>query len=69
MKIIEITNGLLLTLTNEEADLMKKFQSLTPIKSSVLSERQQYIANALIKKELMIAFTRDGSTYYAKSSS
>jgi hypothetical protein len=68
MKIIEITNGLLLTLTNEEADLMKGFRKLSSIESSELSERQQYIADALIKKELLITFTRDRKTYYAKSS-
>ena len=69
MKIIEITNGLLLPLTNEEAALIKKFQGLSAIGCSDLSERQQHIAETLIKKELMISFIRDGRTYYAKSSS
>ncbi|CAB4129673.1 hypothetical protein UFOVP116_77 [uncultured Caudovirales phage] len=69
MKIIEITNGLLYTLTNEEAAVLRQFSNFEPCLATSLSDRQQYISENLVRKELLITFTRNGKTYYAKASS
>lgn len=68
MRIIEITNGLLYTLTNEEAHVLRQFTALQPKLASTLSERNQYIAENLVRKELLVMFQRNGKTYYANAS-
>ena len=66
MKIVELTNKLLLTITNEEAELMEKFISEETIAKRDLDEREQVIANQLTTKDVLLRTNEAGKTYYKK---
>ncbi len=54
MKIIEITERLSIAITNEEADLLQKFEEQTPVMAKRdMDERQQLIANQLVMKDIL----------------
>jgi len=65
MKIIELTNKVLLPLTNEETSLLEKFES-TSIAKSQLSEREQVIANQLTVKDVLVRTHEEGKIHYKK---
>jgi hypothetical protein len=66
MKIVELTNKLLLTITNEEAELMEKFISEETIAKRDLDEREQVIANQLTTKDVLLRTNEAGKIYYKK---
>jgi hypothetical protein len=66
MKIVELTNNLLLTITNEEHELLERFVGDTPIAKSHLDEREQLLANNLTVKDVLIRNNTDGKIYYKK---
>lgn len=67
MKIIELTRNLNIAITNEEADLLAKFDDETPsMAKRELSERQQVIANNLVNKDLLLRRNEDGRIIYKK---
>lgn len=65
MKILELTNKILLPITNEEADLLAKFGT-EPMAKSQLEEREQLLANQLTVKDLLLRTNQDGKIYYSK---
>lgn len=67
MKIIEIMGGLQLPITNEEVDLLNKFDTKDSIvgKNS-LTEREQMLANQLVNKGVLIRKNQDGKINYRK---
>lgn len=65
MKIVELTNKILLPLTNEENDLLKKFSS-DVIAKHALTEREQILANQLTVKDVLLRTNNDGKIYYKK---
>lgn len=65
MKIVELTNKLLLPITNEEKDLLEKFSD-QPIAKSQLDEREQMIANHLTVKDVLLRSNDQGKIYYKK---
>lgn len=67
MKIVEFTNGLQLPITNEEADMLGKFDDTEQIvlKNS-LSDREQVIANQLVNKGVLVRRNQDGKIQYRK---
>ena len=65
MKIVELTNKILLPITNEEHDLLKKFSG-DPIAKNQLDEREQVIANSLTVKDVLLRSNNDGKIYYKK---
>jgi hypothetical protein len=65
MKIVELTNKLLLPITNEEQDLLKKFGD-DSISKSQLDEREQILANGLTVKDVLFRTNQDGKIYYKK---
>jgi hypothetical protein len=65
MRIIELTTGLLLPLTNEEVDLLRKFDD-NPIKKAHLNEREQYIANRLVERDVLMRQNENGKIIYYK---
>jgi hypothetical protein len=65
MKIIELTNKLLMPITNEEHDLLAKFSD-GPVAKSQLEEREQLLANQLTVKDVLLRTTEDGKIYYKK---
>jgi|688.fasta_scaffold466088_2 hypothetical protein len=66
MKIIEVTQGLLLPLTNEEADLLLKFRDGNSVSRKDLTERQIEIANHLVVKDVLLRINQDGRINYSK---
>ena len=66
MKIVELTNKLLLPVTNEEHELLERFIGDIPIAKSHLDEREQLLANNLTVKDVLLRTTNDGKIYYKK---
>jgi hypothetical protein len=66
MKIVELTNNLLLPITNEEHELLAHFEGSDPVAKSQLDERQQLIANQLTVKDVLLRTNEDGKIYYKK---
>jgi hypothetical protein len=65
MKIIELTNKLLLPITNEENTLLKKFSS-DQIAKQELSDREQILANQLTVKNVLLRINDNGKIHYKK---
>ena len=65
MKIVELTNKLLLPITNEESDLLAQFGD-DFIAKSQLNEREQLLANSLTIKDILFRTNQDGKIYYKK---
>lgn len=54
MKIIELTKNLNIAITNEEAEILQKFEEDTPVVAKRdLDEHQQMIANQLVNKDIL----------------
>ncbi len=66
MKIIELTNKILLPITNEERDLLDRFGD-EPVAKSQLDEREQVLANQLTVKDVLIRTNNDGKIFYKKT--
>ena len=66
MKIVELTNKLLLAITNEEQDLLEQFVDDTPIAKSQLDEREQLLAHNLTVKDVLLRTNNDDKIYYKK---
>lgn len=66
MKIVEILNGLQVPITNEEADILKKFNEAEVIPRSELDEREREVANSLVNKEVLNRRAKDGKVTYSK---
>jgi hypothetical protein len=66
MKIVELTNKLLLTITNEEHELLEQFTGDNTIAKSQLDEREQMIANQLTVKDVLLRTNEAGKIYYKK---
>lgn len=66
MKIVELTNKLLLAITNEEQELLERFVGDALIAKSHLDEREQLLANNLTVKDVLIRTNTDGKIYYKK---
>ena len=65
MKIVELTNKLLLAVTNEESELLERFGD-DPIAKNQLNEREQLLANNMTIKDVLIRTNTDGKIYYKK---
>lgn len=66
MRIIELTNNLTIPLSNEEIDLLDKFNNLTEISKSSLSQREQFLANQLVTKDVLIRKNNGQQITYKK---
>lgn len=66
MKIVEITNNIKLPITNEEADLLDKFDEGGSIAKNEFNERQQLVANQLVNKDVLLRRNQDGKIFYKK---
>ena len=66
MKIIEVTSGVMLPLTNEEADLLLKFKDGNSVSRKELNERQIEVANHLVVKDVLLRINQDGRINYSK---
>jgi hypothetical protein len=66
MKIVEVTRGLLLPITNEETDLLSKFHEGNSVSRKDLNEREIVIANNLVTKDVLARINNDGRVTYTK---
>ena len=66
MKIVELTNKVLLPITNEEVELMDRFVTNEAIAKSQLDEREQMLAHQLTVKDVLTRTNDDGKIYYSK---
>lgn len=66
MKIVEFTNGIQLPITNEEADLLSKFDQDQAVARGKFTEREQYLANQLVNRGVLIRKNQDGKIEYRK---
>jgi hypothetical protein len=66
MKIVELTNKVLLPITNEEQDLLEQFVDDISIAKSQFNEREQLLANSLTNKDVLLRTNQDGKIYYKK---
>jgi hypothetical protein len=68
MKIIELTNNILLPVTNEESDLLTQFESKELVDKNEMTEREQVLASNLVNKGILERRRLDGKVNYRKSS-
>lgn len=68
MKIVELLNNVKLPISNEEYDILGKFNEVKEIRKKDLSPREQYLVNGLVNKDILIRKKNDGQTYYRKNS-
>jgi len=66
MKIIELLNNVQLAITNEQADLLGRFQHEPTIEKNKLSEREQIIANQLTSQDILLRRNENGQILYKK---
>jgi hypothetical protein len=68
MKIIELLNSLHLPITNEEAEVLDKFNENAAILKSSLEPREQLIANNLVSKDVLYRKKNNGGqlAYFKK---
>jgi hypothetical protein len=66
MKIVELTNKILLPITNEEQEVLEQFVDDIPIAKSQFNEREQLLANSLTVKDVLLRTNQDGKIYYKK---
>lgn len=65
MKIVELTTKVLLPITNEENELLSRFEN-DQIAKSQLDEREQVLANQLTVKDVLLRTNENGKIYYKK---
>jgi hypothetical protein len=67
MKIIEIAKGkILLPITNEEAEVLAKFKTSESVLRHQLEDREIYLANQLVNKDILLRKNHDGKITYSK---
>lgn len=66
MKIVELLNNVQLALTNEQAELLGRFQLESKIDKNSLSEREQLIANQLTEQDVLLRRQENGTITYTK---
>jgi len=67
MKIIELTNHLQLSISNEENDLLAKFTDGQKIPKTSLNEREQFLVSQLVNKGALIRKNNNGIIEYFKN--
>jgi hypothetical protein len=66
MKIVELLNNIQIGITNEQADLLGRFQHEPVIKKTSLNEREQEIANQLTTQDILLRQNQNGQITYKK---
>lgn len=68
MKIVELINGIQLPLTNEESDVLGRFEETALIEASQLNEREREIANRLVNKDVLLRKNQNGKIVFKRYS-
>jgi hypothetical protein len=66
MKIVELLNNMQVAITNEQADLLGRFQHEPKIEKNKLDEREQLIANQLTTQDILLRRNENGQIVYTK---
>ena len=66
MKIVELLNNISVPITNEQADLLGRFQHESKIHKNALNEREQEIANQLTSQDILLRRNENGQITYTK---
>jgi hypothetical protein len=66
MKIVELLNKVQVAITNEQADLLGRFQHEPTIEKNKLSEREQVIANQLTAQDILLRKVTNHQVVYSK---
>ncbi|CAB5214704.1 hypothetical protein UFOVP190_222 [uncultured Caudovirales phage] len=66
MKIVELLNNVQIAVTNEQADLLGRFQHESNINKNALNEREQLIANQLTMQDILLRRNENGQITYTK---
>ena len=66
MKIVELLSKLQVAITNEQADLLGRFQHEPSILKNKLDEREQVIANQLTQQDILLRRNENGQITYTK---
>ena len=66
MKIVELLNNVHIPITNEQADLLGRFQHESKISKNQLNEREQEIANQLTTQDILLRRNENGTITYTK---
>ena len=66
MKIVELLNSIQVAITNEQADLLGRFQHESKISKNSLNEREQEIANQLTTQDILLRRNENGQITYKK---
>ena len=66
MRIVELLNSIRLPITNEEAEILDRFQKKPELLKASLDERSQILANSLVNKDVLIRTLKDGQIIYKK---
>jgi hypothetical protein len=53
MKIIELLNSIRIPITNEEAEVLSRFDESETLLKSDFDEREQLMANSLVNKDIL----------------
>jgi hypothetical protein len=67
MRIIELTNNIRMPITNEESDVMSKFDEGVGIPKSSLDIREQHLAAQLVNKGALIRKNNNGKVEYFRN--
>lgn len=66
MKIVELLSNIQVAITNEQADLLGRFQHEPSIPKNKLDEREQVIANQLTTQDILLRRNDNGQITYTK---
>lgn len=66
MKIVELLSKIQVAITNEQADLLGRFQHEPSIVKNKLDEREQVIANQLTQQDILLRRNENGQITYTK---
>ncbi len=66
MKIVELINRVSIPLTNEEADVLGRFDEKHIMERSDFNDRELHIANQLVNKDILLRKNQDGKITYKK---
>lgn len=66
MKIVELLNSVHVPITNEENEILSRFDESEVVLKSDLNPREQLMANSLVNKEVLRRKNTDGKVQFYK---
>ena len=66
MRIVELINHVQLPISNEEADVLGKFNQTPELHKADLTPRELHVANQLVNKDVLLRKNQTGRITYKK---